>query len=66
MDSKANPDIELAKEYSDDGATWHPLPDGISVIGSRYALVLDAIQPRDVEIGIEPTFRIPLWIFMNI
>jgi hypothetical protein len=53
MHSRANPDIEPAKEYSDDGATWHPLPDGISVIGSRYALVLDEIQPRDVEIGIE-------------
>jgi hypothetical protein len=53
MDSKANPAIEPAKEYSDDGVTWYPLPNGISVLGSRYALVLDKIQPREVGIGIE-------------
>ena len=53
MDSKANPAIDPAKEYSDDGVTWHPLPDGISVLGSRYALVLDEIQPREIDVGIE-------------
>ena len=53
MDSQANPAIEPAREYSDDGVTWYPLPDGISVLGSKYALVLDTIQPRAVDIGIE-------------
>ena len=53
MDSKANPAIEPAREYSDDGVTWQPLPDGISVLGSKYALILDKIQPCEVEIGIE-------------
>jgi len=53
MDSKANPDIEPAREYSGDGAMWHPLPQGISVIGSRYALVLDEIKPIDFEIDLE-------------
>ena len=53
MESKANPPIEPAKEYSDDGVTWHSLPEGISVLGSRYALVLDKIQPRAVDIGME-------------
>ena len=53
MDSKANPDIEPAREYSRDGAMWRPLPEGISVIGSRYALVLDEIKPIDFEIDLE-------------
>ena len=53
MDSKANPAIEPAQEYSADGVSWEPIPDGISVLGSRYALILGEIQPREVEIGIE-------------
>jgi hypothetical protein len=53
IDSKADPDIDPAQEYSDDGATWHPLPEGISVIGSRYALVLDQIEPANIEIELE-------------
>jgi hypothetical protein len=53
IDSKAAPDIDPAREYSDDGATWHPLPEGISVIGSRYALVLDKIEPTNIEINLE-------------
>jgi hypothetical protein len=53
IDSKADPDIDLAREYSGDGATWHPLPEGISVIGSKYALVLDQIEPANIEINLE-------------
>jgi hypothetical protein len=53
IDSKADPDIDPAREYSDGGATWHPLPEGISVIGSRYALVLDKIEPANIEINLE-------------
>jgi hypothetical protein len=53
IDSKADPDIDLAREYSYDGVTWHPLPDGISVIGSRYALVLDEIEPANIKIDLE-------------
>ena len=53
MDSKANPDLEPAKEYSADGAIWQPLPNGISVLGSRYALVLGQIQPADLEVQLE-------------
>lgn len=32
---------------------WRPLPEGISVIGSRYALVLDEIKPIDFETDLE-------------
>jgi hypothetical protein len=53
MDSKADPTIEPAREYSEDGAIWRPLPEGVSVIGSKYALVLDEIKPIDVEIDLE-------------
>lgn len=53
INSKADPDVDPAREYSDDGATWHPLPDGMSVIGSRYALVLDEIEPANIEIDLD-------------
>ena len=53
IDSRADPDIDPAREYSDDGTTWHPLPGGISVIGSRYALVLDKIEHSNIEINLE-------------
>jgi hypothetical protein len=52
IDSKAEPDIVPAIEYSQDGVTWEPIPDGIQIIGSRYALVLDEIKPGDLEISL--------------
>jgi hypothetical protein len=48
--SRADPDIVPAKEFSRDGIAWEPIPDGISVTGSRYALVLDEIKPGDLAI----------------
>ncbi|GGA90127.1 hypothetical protein [Puia dinghuensis] len=39
-----------AKEYSTDGVNWEPIPDGIVVTGSKYALVLDEIHPSDLEV----------------
>lgn len=50
IDSRANPVILPATEYSEDGVTWKPIPEGNKVIGSRYALVLDEIKPADFEI----------------
>ncbi len=50
IDSRAEPDIVPAKEYSQDGVNWNLIPQGIQVIGSRYALVLDEIKPGDLEI----------------
>ncbi len=52
IESRAKPDILPAKEYSHDGVTWEPIPDGIQVIGSRYALVLGEIKPGDLEISL--------------
>jgi hypothetical protein len=50
IDSRAQPDLLPAKEYSWDTVNWEPLPEGINVLGSRYALVLDEIKPTDFEI----------------
>lgn len=53
MDSKHAASPEVAKEYSDDGVNWQPIPKGIEVRGSRYALVLDElrVQEFDVDLG---------------
>ena len=51
MNSKHAAPPEVAKEYSDDGVNWQPIPKGIEVRGSRYALVLDEL--REVESTID-------------
>ena len=60
--SRADPDVLPANEYSVDGIEWKPLPDGVSVTGSRYAVVLDEIKPGQLdldlsrfEVGIGPS-----------
>ena len=62
IDSRADPDLVPAREYSSDGINWEPIPEGIEVTGSRYALVLDEIRPGDLnlelasyEVGIGPS-----------
>ncbi|HSK74447.1 MAG TPA: hypothetical protein VK892_22290 [Pyrinomonadaceae bacterium] len=62
IDSRAEPLIAPAKQYSVDGINWQDIPDGINVIGSRYALVLDEIKstdfdinPQEFEIGAGPS-----------
>jgi len=34
----------IAEEYSIDGKTWKPLPEGILVAGSKYALVCENLR----------------------
>ena len=52
IDSR-HPDTEaFAKEYSRDGINWVPVPEGILVRGSRYALVLDEIHEGDLGIDL--------------
>jgi hypothetical protein len=50
IDSKADPEVLPATEYSDDGVHWRSIPKGILVTGSRYALVLNEIVPGDLDI----------------
>lgn len=53
--SNADPDILPAQEYSEDGLNWKPVPEGISVTGSRYALVLDEITPESFFVDTSST-----------
>ena len=62
IESRADPDILPANEFSVDGIKWEPLPSGVKVTGSRYAIVLDEIKPgqldldlREFEVGIGPS-----------
>lgn len=72
IDSRAEPDVVEATEYSADGIEWLPLPRGIKVTGSRYALVLDEIKPGDLEIplnqfevGIGPSIGRPAEAYLK-
>ena len=62
IDSKTDPPILLATQFSVDRREWEPLPSGIVVTGSRYAIVLDEIKPVQLdldlgqfEVGIGPS-----------
>jgi hypothetical protein len=50
INSRAEPDILPATEYSHDGVNWSPIPEGVNVTGSRYALILDEIIPGQLEL----------------
>ncbi len=61
MNSKHAAPPEIAKQYSDDGVDWQPIPKGIEVRGSRYALVMDELQVEEfnlnlgeLEVGVGP------------
>lgn len=53
INSFADPDIVPAQMYSVDGIKYEPIPEGINVTGSRYAIVLDEIIPEQFEIPME-------------
>lgn len=50
IESFADPDVIPATMYSIDGISYEPIPKGILVTGSRYAIVLDEIVPDETEI----------------
>ena len=52
MDSKHAAPPAIAKQYSDDGVNWQPIPKGIEVRGSRYALVLDELKINEFELDL--------------
>lgn len=52
IDSKHAAPPEIAKEYSDDGVNWQPIPKGIEVRGSRYALILDELRAEERELDL--------------
>ncbi len=52
IDSR-HPDTDVfATDYSRDGIKWQPIPEGVRVRGSRYALVLDEVQQEDIDIDL--------------
>ena len=52
MNSKHAAPPEIAKHYSDDGVDWQPIPQGIEVRGSRYALVLDELRVEEFDLDL--------------
>lgn len=42
----------VAREYSEDGILWKPMPNGIEVRGSRYAVVLDELHDGDLDLDL--------------
>jgi hypothetical protein len=57
----------VATEFSEDGSTWRPVPSGLRVTGSKYALVLRSLRASDdtidltaYDVGIGPMAGTPL------
>lgn len=55
MDSRHFAVTESAIEYSQDGENWSEIPEGISVIGSRYALKIADLRPDDFKVPLAHT-----------
>jgi hypothetical protein len=45
----------LAKEYSPDGKNYYPVPRGVNVLGSRYALVVNTLDPIEGALSLSDT-----------
>jgi len=39
-----------AEEFSVNGRDWEPIPEGVQVRGSRYALLIDELQEADLQL----------------
>jgi hypothetical protein len=52
INSHHPPSNIIATEFSEDGIIWKPIPKGIVVRGSRYAVVLDEIKAGDLDIDL--------------
>lgn len=52
IDSRHFAEQDAAKDYSEDGFIWRPVPEGIRVFGSRYALVLDRLEMDDFDLNL--------------
>ena len=46
---------ERAYEYSEDGVDWDEVPAPINVLGSRYALAIEALEPAEFELPLAQT-----------
>lgn len=55
MNSKHFAEPLRAEESSVDGSNWAAIPDGINVLGSRYALCLRTLEQLDDELYLSST-----------
>ncbi|NEA27524.1 hypothetical protein G3I70_34260 [Actinomadura bangladeshensis] len=55
MQSKHFADPIRAEEYSEDGKIWRPVPEGINVRGSNYALCIDSLEEVDETLDLSGT-----------
>jgi len=44
-----------AQEYSVDGIKWEKVPDGVNVLGSRFALVVKSLDVTDFDLSLART-----------
>lgn len=52
INSHHPPTSIIAHEYSEDGLIWKPIPNGIEIRGSRYAVILDELQEGDLDLDL--------------
>jgi hypothetical protein len=55
MDSKHFAEPVAADEWSADGINWQPVPAGIEVRGSRYALVINSLRAEEFDLSLRNT-----------
>ena len=72
VNSKADPLLVPATEFSRDGVLWERLPKGITVTGSRFAFILGEIMPGDLDlqlaeydVGIGPNRGRPAELYLK-
>ena len=59
IDSKHFAEQIAADEYSNDGISWTKVPNEIRVLGSRYALVIESLEPSDITLNLSST-KVPI------
>ncbi len=52
IESHHAPTMKVARQYSSDGIIWKPIPKGVEVRGSRYAIILDEIRAGDLDLDL--------------
>jgi len=55
MESTHRGEPVRADEFSIDGTTWHPIPNAINALGSRFALVIRALRRQQLNLSLENT-----------
>jgi hypothetical protein len=59
MESRHFANPACAAQYSADGRTWQDIPDGINVLGSRWALIISSLEQQKFVLPLNQT-RVPV------